>query len=101
MITDANLGNDPLQRDRILIVADPSRRSALTESLRNRYPDWDIAHCDTYLASIAEVSHRSPRVVLAHIDAGVNRLEDEPGFWETHGYHLRGDPWKEERYAGD
>jgi DMSO/TMAO reductase YedYZ molybdopterin-dependent catalytic subunit len=27
--------------------------------------------------------------------------EDEPGFWETHGYHLRGDPWNEERYAGD
>jgi DMSO/TMAO reductase YedYZ molybdopterin-dependent catalytic subunit len=27
--------------------------------------------------------------------------EDEPGFWETHGYHLRGDPWKEERYEGD
>jgi DMSO/TMAO reductase YedYZ molybdopterin-dependent catalytic subunit len=27
--------------------------------------------------------------------------EDEPGFWETHGYHLRGDPWREERYAGD
>jgi DMSO/TMAO reductase YedYZ molybdopterin-dependent catalytic subunit len=27
--------------------------------------------------------------------------ENEPGFWETHGYHLRGDPWKEERYEGD
>ncbi len=27
--------------------------------------------------------------------------ENEPGFWETNGYHLRGDPWKEERYAGD
>jgi DMSO/TMAO reductase YedYZ molybdopterin-dependent catalytic subunit len=27
--------------------------------------------------------------------------QDEPGFWETHGYHHRGDPWKEERYAGD
>jgi DMSO/TMAO reductase YedYZ molybdopterin-dependent catalytic subunit len=26
---------------------------------------------------------------------------NEPGFWETHGYHDRGDPWKEERYAGD
>jgi DMSO/TMAO reductase YedYZ molybdopterin-dependent catalytic subunit len=26
---------------------------------------------------------------------------DEPGFWETHGYHLRGDPWKEQRYKGD
>jgi DMSO/TMAO reductase YedYZ molybdopterin-dependent catalytic subunit len=35
----------------------------------------------------------------------VRRLEivddDEPGFWETLGYHLRGDPWKEERYSGD
>lgn len=26
---------------------------------------------------------------------------DRPGFWESHGYHLRGDPWKEERYTGD
>jgi DMSO/TMAO reductase YedYZ molybdopterin-dependent catalytic subunit len=22
-----------------------------------------------------------------------------PGFWELNGYHLRGDPWREERYA--
>jgi len=22
-----------------------------------------------------------------------------PGFWEMNGYHLRGDPWSEERYA--
>lgn len=26
---------------------------------------------------------------------------NQPGFWESHGYHLRGDPWKEQRYAGD
>jgi DMSO/TMAO reductase YedYZ molybdopterin-dependent catalytic subunit len=25
--------------------------------------------------------------------------EDMPGFWESHGYHNRGDPWKEERYG--
>ena len=24
---------------------------------------------------------------------------DRPGFWETYGYHMRGDPWKEERYS--
>lgn len=24
--------------------------------------------------------------------------DDEPGFWEQNGYHLHGDPWKEERY---
>src|ERR671930_2286121 len=29
------------------------------------------------------------------------REEDEPGFWETYGYHNYGDPWKEQRYAGD
>jgi DMSO/TMAO reductase YedYZ molybdopterin-dependent catalytic subunit len=26
---------------------------------------------------------------------------DEPGFWESFGYHNHGDPWKEERYEGD
>ncbi len=28
-------------------------------------------------------------------------LEDEPGFWETAGYHNYGDPWREQRYEGD
>jgi DMSO/TMAO reductase YedYZ molybdopterin-dependent catalytic subunit len=26
---------------------------------------------------------------------------DEPGFWESLGYHNRGDQWQEERYSGD
>jgi DMSO/TMAO reductase YedYZ molybdopterin-dependent catalytic subunit len=25
--------------------------------------------------------------------------DDEPGFWEQNGYHMRGDPWAEERYG--
>lgn len=29
------------------------------------------------------------------------KLEDEPGFWETVGYHNYGDPWREQRYWGD
>lgn len=24
--------------------------------------------------------------------------EEKPGFWEDRGYHMRGDPWREERY---
>jgi DMSO/TMAO reductase YedYZ molybdopterin-dependent catalytic subunit len=24
---------------------------------------------------------------------------DEPGYWETRGYHNHGDPWREERYG--
>ena len=29
------------------------------------------------------------------------REENEPGFWESLGYHDYGDPWKEQRYSGD
>ena len=33
---------------------------------------------------------------------GLELLErDEPGFWETYGYNMYGDPWREQRYAGD
>ena len=35
----------------------------------------------------------------------VRRLQfidhDQPGFWEELGYHMYGDPWREQRYAGD
>jgi DMSO/TMAO reductase YedYZ molybdopterin-dependent catalytic subunit len=27
--------------------------------------------------------------------------DDAPGFWETYGYHMYGDPWREQRYSGD
>jgi len=40
---------------------------------------------------------RCPRLA-AFLDAV---REDEPGFWETYGYHMYGDPWLEQRYAGD
>jgi DMSO/TMAO reductase YedYZ molybdopterin-dependent catalytic subunit len=26
---------------------------------------------------------------------------DKPGFWESLGYHIYGDPWKEQRYSDD
>ena len=29
------------------------------------------------------------------------RADDQPGFWEGYGYHNYGDPWLEQRYAGD
>jgi DMSO/TMAO reductase YedYZ molybdopterin-dependent catalytic subunit len=58
-----------------------------------------------------EAEHGGPaRLLVPHLYfwksakwvRGLQFMEDnEPGFWETHGYHLRGDPWKEERYAGD
>jgi DMSO/TMAO reductase YedYZ molybdopterin-dependent catalytic subunit len=33
---------------------------------------------------------------------GITLLDhDEPGFWEGYGYHIYGDPWREQRYSGD
>lgn len=29
------------------------------------------------------------------------REQDSPGFWESLGYHIHGDPWREQRYDGD
>jgi len=26
---------------------------------------------------------------------------DEAGFWELRGYHIYGDPWREQRYTHD
>jgi DMSO/TMAO reductase YedYZ molybdopterin-dependent catalytic subunit len=31
---------------------------------------------------------------------GIELMHDDlPGFWESNGYHMYGDPWREERYA--
>jgi DMSO/TMAO reductase YedYZ molybdopterin-dependent catalytic subunit len=32
--------------------------------------------------------------------SGLELLDhDDAGFWESNGYHMRGDPWREERYS--
>lgn len=55
--------------------------------------------------------HGGPaRVVVPHLyfwksakwARGLRLVEhDKPGFWETRGYNNHGNPWKEQRYAGD
>jgi DMSO/TMAO reductase YedYZ molybdopterin-dependent catalytic subunit len=58
-----------------------------------------------------EPAHGGPaRLVVPHLYfwksakwvRGLTLTEgDEPGFWETYGYHNHGDPWLEQRYQGD
>jgi len=55
--------------------------------------------------------HGGPmRVVIPHLyfwkgakwASGLELLaEDRAGFWEENGYHMHGDPWKEERFRDD
>ncbi len=54
-------------------------------------------------------SHGGPvRLVVPHLyfwksAKWLERIEvigrDRPGFWEANGYHVRGDPWAEQRYS--
>jgi DMSO/TMAO reductase YedYZ molybdopterin-dependent catalytic subunit len=66
---------------------------------------------DTYEGKPLTPQHGGPaRLLVPHLYfwksakwvRGLRVMErDEPGFWESLGYHSYGDPWKEERYAGD
>jgi DMSO/TMAO reductase YedYZ molybdopterin-dependent catalytic subunit len=58
-----------------------------------------------------ELEHGGPaRLLVPHLYfwksakwvRGIRLLDhDEPGFWESYGYHMYGDPWREQRYWGD
>ncbi|MEV6116003.1 MULTISPECIES: sulfite oxidase-like oxidoreductase [unclassified Streptomyces] len=68
-----------------------------------------IAH--TYDGEDLPAEHGGPaRLLVPHLYLwksakwvrGIELLtEDEPGFWESAGYHDYGDPWREQRYQGD
>ena len=56
-----------------------------------------------------EAKHGGPcRLVVPHLYfwksakwvRGIQFVDqNNPGFWEQYGYHMRGDPWNEERYS--
>jgi len=77
-------------------------------------PLMDFAAEDALIALLHDgepisVEHGGPaRLIVPRLYAwksakwvsGVQLLaEDRPGFWEANGYHMRGDPWAEERYG--
>ena len=66
---------------------------------------------DTYAGTPLTAEHGGPaRLLVPHLyfwksAKWLRRLtllpHDEPGFWESFGYHNHGDPWREQRYSGD
>ena len=66
-----------------------------------------LAH--QYDGQPVELDHGGPmRLVVPHLFfwksakwiSGLEFMDhDQPGFWERNGYHMRGDPFKEERYS--
>ena len=70
-------------------------------------PDALLAH--SWQGKPLTREHGGPvRLIVPHLYfwksakwiAGIDVLgADKPGFWEVNGYHMRGDPWAEERYS--
>jgi len=59
---------------------------------------------------LAETHGGPARLLVPHLyfwksAKWLRRLEfietNTPGFWESLGYHMHGDPWREQRYSGD
>ena len=76
----------------------------LTDLMRD-----DVLLAHTHNGQPLAPEHGGPlRLVIPHLYfwksakwlRGLLFIPDErPGFWEQYGYHIRGDPWKEERYS--
>jgi DMSO/TMAO reductase YedYZ molybdopterin-dependent catalytic subunit len=72
-------------------------------------PDALLAH--TWQGQPLSREHGGPvRLVIPHLYFWKSAkwlqriefaIEDRPSFWETRGYHNRGDPWTEQRYSED
>jgi DMSO/TMAO reductase YedYZ molybdopterin-dependent catalytic subunit len=96
-------------------------RPTVTHVLVHAAPDYttnlplaDLDRADNLLATHHDgqplsAEHGGPvRLVVPHLYfwksakwvTGLELMEgDWPGFWEQNGYHMRGDPWAEERYG--
>ena len=96
-------------------------RSTATHALIHAEPDYttnlplsDLDRDENLFATHFEGEPLTPehggpvRLLVPHLYlwksakwvTGVELMEeDEPGFWEDNGYHMRGDPWNEERYG--
>jgi DMSO/TMAO reductase YedYZ molybdopterin-dependent catalytic subunit len=69
----------------------------------------EVLFAHTHNGKPIEPEHGGPlRLVVPHLYfwksakwvRGLLFMTDEkPGFWEMYGYHIRGDPWNEERYG--
>jgi DMSO/TMAO reductase YedYZ molybdopterin-dependent catalytic subunit len=102
-----------------LVMPKPEARFVMLTSYdgyTTNLPLEDFASKDGILATGWEGEpltrdHGGPmRLVIPHLyfwksAKWLHRIEfligDQAGFWEKNGYHMLGDPWREQRYSGD
>ena len=106
LLSDAGIDEPP--SDFLMVYSDGGYTTNL--------PTADVTHGKAFLAHTfddapLEPSHGGPvRMVVPHLYfwksakwvRGIRFMDsDTPGFWEAYGYHMYGDPWREQRYHYD
>jgi DMSO/TMAO reductase YedYZ molybdopterin-dependent catalytic subunit len=94
--------------DYVLVIADLGYTTSMPLEDVTNGQAWIV---DTFDGEPLEPEHGGPaRLLVPHLyfwksAKWVRELTllsyDEPGFWESLGYHNYGDPWREQRYSGD
>ena len=107
--------NNVLDGD-VAVADDYSPRRGSTAHASTDLPLADVVNDQAFVAYGYEGAPLNPehggpaRLVVPHLYfwksakwvRGLRIVDrDQPGFWESFGYHNRGDPWLEERYSGD
>jgi diguanylate cyclase (GGDEF)-like protein len=59
---------DPWRKDRLVLVAPEAVDDGLARTVGERYPDWRVSTCDTYLSGVAELAQSGARAVVACVD---------------------------------
>jgi DMSO/TMAO reductase YedYZ molybdopterin-dependent catalytic subunit len=105
---DALLGDDPPAGTFVVASSDGGYTTNLPIADVTGGKAW-LVH--TFAGQPLEAEHGGPvRLLVPHLYLwksakwvrGLSVVEqDERGFWESLGYHNRGDPWLEQRYSGD
>jgi len=98
-------------RDAARFVVLHSHDGYTTNLAREDFAAEDALLAHSWSGKPLEQEHGGPvRLVVPHLyfwksAKWVRELRlmenDAPGFWESLGYHNYGDPWREQRYAGD
>jgi DMSO/TMAO reductase YedYZ molybdopterin-dependent catalytic subunit len=112
-------GWEGVSLDTLLAGVETSAEFALTSSYggyTSNLPLEDLLNGQAWIAfrfdgEDLEPEHGGPaRLLVPHLYfwksakwvRGIRLMnQDEPGFWESLGYHNYGDPWREQRYWGD
>jgi DMSO/TMAO reductase YedYZ molybdopterin-dependent catalytic subunit len=113
---DTSFTGVPFREVMKLVQLKPNATHALIlaeQGFTTNLPLSDLDRDDVLFAAQADGEDLLPehgwplRLVVPHLYfwksakwvRGLELLDhDEPGFWEQYGYHMRGDPWREERY---